>query len=262
MNPLEIMRRTPKNNCGECGFPTCLAFAAAVAKTGFDLRRCPHLNRDGLDLSPPVPGEKNDHDLELIHHLRGKISQLRLPDIAAALGAEFAPREAQLLFKFMGREVALNAKAVTIAGHEPDDPRDQILLYNYVHSGGAPAPTGDWIGMETLPNSISKTRTLAVYGEDRLAELFSTLALKKIQALARECGGKAENQDGASLALVIPVLPRLPQKIIYWEECPDEGFTAKVKILFDRHVLDFLDLESLVFSVERMCDRFTDLCRP
>ena len=30
MNPLEILQRTPKTNCGECGQPTCLAFAVAA----------------------------------------------------------------------------------------------------------------------------------------------------------------------------------------------------------------------------------------
>ena len=34
MNPLEIVQRTPKTNCGECGYPACLAFAANVAAAG------------------------------------------------------------------------------------------------------------------------------------------------------------------------------------------------------------------------------------
>jgi hypothetical protein len=32
-----------------------------------------------------------------------------------------------------------------------------------------------------------------------------------------------------------------------------------VKVLFDRRVLDFLDLESLVFSAERLADRLAAL---
>lgn len=28
MNPFEIVRRTPKTNCGQCGHAACLAFAA------------------------------------------------------------------------------------------------------------------------------------------------------------------------------------------------------------------------------------------
>ena len=50
------------------------------------------------------------------------------------------------------------------------DPRDQILLYNYIHSGGGRKPDGNWVGMESLPNSISKVKTLATYCEDKIAK--------------------------------------------------------------------------------------------
>jgi len=260
MNPLDILCRTPKTNCGGCGFPTCLAFAAAVSRTGFDPTRCPHLDHDGLDLSG-LPARENDHDLELIKHLKSKVSRLDLKTIAPELGAEYDEPGRTLSFTFLGRRMELDRSGITIAGREPDDPRDQILLYNYIHSGGgpAPAPALDWVGMETLPNSISKTKTLAVYGEDRLGQLFAPLSIADITKLAEEAGGRVEEQEGANAALIIPVLPRVPQKIIYWEECEEDGFPAKVKILFDRNVLSFLDLESLVFSAERMADRFNDL---
>ncbi|MCI5159325.1 MAG: DUF3786 domain-containing protein, partial [Candidatus Electrothrix sp. AUS1_2] len=41
----------------------------------------------------------------------------------------------------------------------------------------------------------------------------------------------------------------------------EDGFDARVKILFDQHVMDFLDLESLVFAAERMADRLLALDR-
>ncbi|MCW5200548.1 DUF3786 domain-containing protein, partial [Desulfobulbus sp. F4] len=44
-----------------------------------------------------------------------------------------------------------------------------------------------------------------------------------------------------------------------WEADTEDGFAAKVKVLFDHHVLDFLDLESLVFAAERMADRLLEL---
>jgi len=255
MNPLEILRRTPKDNCGECGFPTCLAFAAAVSKTGVDLGRCSRLDREGLSEADTAHSPAPDHDLELIRHLRGKVAGLDLAAIAEKLGAVFDGE--RLAFRFLGREVLLDASGVTIDGAEPEDPRDQILLYNYVHSGGGEAPSLDWVGMESLPNSISKVRTLKVYCEDRLARLFTGRDTGTISSAAAEMDGREDTQEGASLALVLPVLPRLPQKIVYWEESGEDGFAASVKVLFDRRALDFLDLESLVFSAERMCDRFT-----
>lgn len=40
---LEVLRRLPRTNCGECRAPTCLAFAVGVAQGGRRLEDCPHL---------------------------------------------------------------------------------------------------------------------------------------------------------------------------------------------------------------------------
>jgi CO dehydrogenase/acetyl-CoA synthase gamma subunit (corrinoid Fe-S protein) len=53
MNPLEIVRRTPKtSHCGQCAHATCLAFAAAVARGGEGPDKCPFLDRAGLTMDP------------------------------------------------------------------------------------------------------------------------------------------------------------------------------------------------------------------
>ena len=78
-------------------------------------------------------------------------------------------------------------------------------------------------------------------------------------AACHRLGGVAHPAPSATLGCIIPVLPRIPQFLVYWEAEPDDGFPAKVKILFDRQVLHFLDLESLIFSSERLADRLAVL---
>ena len=51
----------------------------------------------------------------------------------------------------------------------------------------------------------------------------------------------------------------VPQFLLFWEGEPEDGFEPKAKVLFDHHVLDFLDLESLVFSAERFAERLVHL---
>ncbi|MEW6518762.1 MAG: DUF3786 domain-containing protein [Thermodesulfobacteriota bacterium] len=260
MNPLDVLKRTPKSNCGQCGYPACLAFAANVARSGEDPRKCPYLNLNGLPLAPQESasldkmGEK--HDLELVRHLQAKIRDLDFSAIAAPLGLSLAP-DAQdvFVFSYLGQNVFLSKSQILINGEEPEDPRDQILLYNYVHSGGAAPPCGIWTGLESLPNSISKIKTLATYCENRLAQLFTGQADQTILALCARLGGIPVPEASASAAAIIPVLPRLPQQLLFWDEEPEDGFAARVKILFDKNVLNYLDLESLVFSSERMADR-------
>ena len=41
---IEIFKMLPKTNCKECGFPTCLAFAMALASGKADLEKCPYVS--------------------------------------------------------------------------------------------------------------------------------------------------------------------------------------------------------------------------
>ena len=260
MTPFEIVQRTPKTNCGQCGYPSCLAFSAAVAKSGEAFGKCPYLDTTGLNVAPEqgvaLEELSGQRDLALVEQLKSKIAALNFDRIAAPLGATLCGENNQTMsFPFLAQETLLSRQGILLDGRTPDDPRDQILLYNYIHSRGGPVPTLDWIGLETLPNSISKVRTLATYCENRLADLFAPLPVETIISACRRLGGVAHQTPSATLGCIIPVLPRIPQYLVYWEAEPEDGFPAKIKILFDRQVLNFLDLESLIFSAERLADR-------
>ena len=43
---IEIFKLLPKTNCGECGVPTCLAFAMNLATGKAELAKCPHVSEE------------------------------------------------------------------------------------------------------------------------------------------------------------------------------------------------------------------------
>jgi len=43
---LDIFKQLPKTNCGECGVPTCLAFAMKLAQKQASLDQCPHVSEE------------------------------------------------------------------------------------------------------------------------------------------------------------------------------------------------------------------------
>jgi acetyl-CoA decarbonylase/synthase complex subunit gamma len=64
---LEIYKQLPKKNCGECGVPTCLAFAMALASGKAALDACPYVTeaaRENLDsaAAPPIKAIKFGKD--------------------------------------------------------------------------------------------------------------------------------------------------------------------------------------------------------
>ncbi len=44
---LEIYKNLPKTNCGDCNFPTCMAFAMQLAAKKASLDQCPHVSDEG-----------------------------------------------------------------------------------------------------------------------------------------------------------------------------------------------------------------------
>ena len=264
MNPLDILKRVPKTNCGECGYTACLAFAANVAKSGEDPKKCPFIDLKGLDLNSlgntALDNLSHERDLDLIRHLKSKVKDLDFEEIASRLGATLAPDEKDtLIFSYLAQDVLLSKNKLLINNKKPDDPRDQILLYNYVHSASLLIPTGNWVGLESLPNTISKVKTLSTYCEKRLAQLFTRRPPEEILSYCSMLHGKKVAESSATAAAIIPVLPMVPQQFLFWDEEPEDGFEAKVKILFDVRVLDHLDVESLIFSSERLADRLIQM---
>jgi len=264
INPFDIVKRTPRSNCGKCGQPTCLAFGAAVAKSGGDPHSCPYINLDGLTLdhdNPPAQNQR-EKDLEFVAYLKSKVAALDFGSIAQNYGATLADQAPDsLLFDYLGQQVQLSKESILIDGNQPEDPRDQILLYNYISSPGDAPPAGDWLGMESLPNSISKIKTLATYCEERLAKLFSTHPADVINSALSRLNTASAPENTASFASIIYGLPMVPQYLLFWEEDQEDCFEARVKILFDPHVLRYLDLESLVFLSERLAEKIIELCK-
>jgi acetyl-CoA decarbonylase/synthase complex subunit gamma len=56
---IEIFKLLPKTNCGECGVPTCLAFAMSLAAGKTELSKCPYLSEEARNKleeasTPPI----------------------------------------------------------------------------------------------------------------------------------------------------------------------------------------------------------------
>ena len=48
LKALDIFKLTPKKNCKDCGFPTCMAFCMKVASGAVEVEKCPHMSQESL----------------------------------------------------------------------------------------------------------------------------------------------------------------------------------------------------------------------
>ena len=263
---LDLLKKLPRTNCGDCGEATCMAFATRVIKEGEDLAKCPHLPPEAKEVAGAISRQQEKGEgrrreslaisLEVMH---AKIAPLNFRDLAADLGAVYGEEEGRpyLAFSFFGEALLVFKDEVRYPPGAEANPWDAILLYNYIASEGKAQPTGTWITYQSLPNSVSKAKTLARL-EKELAEHVAG-QLNQLERRAAALGGEvAKASENADFQRVFLPLPRVPVLLLFWDAEPEEGFQAQAHFLFDSTVGDFLDLESLLFLVEQLIDRLME----
>lgn len=263
--PLDIYKVTPKTNCGECGQPTCLAFATQAVVGEVPLSACSHMEegvrrelqqRLARQLDQGI-GRKRESFEKTLEFLRESLTLWLNPNNAAALGASWtleAEGKPAVRFPYLDDEVVVFQDDVHSIKGRALSPWEKIFLYNYV-IGGAVEPSGRWVGMESLPNSVSKIKSLRAHCEEPLAKAFP-----QDRELLRRCAGPlfeelSSHMDHVGWAGECRLLPRVRLRLLWWPGDEEEGFAPQVKFLFDARVLDVLDLESLLFACEHITER-------
>ena len=167
---MEVLKHLPRTNCGDCGRPTCLAFATQVIKEGEDLDKCPHLTGAAAEWGEPVRaqqeagvGRRRESVAISLEVLQEKVAPLDFAALAAGLGADYGEEAGRpyLAMPYFGYCLQVFKDELRYPPGALADPWDAILLYNYIASQGSQPPTGNWIAYNSLPNSVSKAKTLA-----------------------------------------------------------------------------------------------------
>lgn len=264
MNVLDIYKQVlPRTNCGDCGLATCLAFASAVVVEGRDLGDCPHIPPDELARHRTTlaarqtdgKGVKRDLAGDALKWARQRATSMDLDEMPERIQGTLrqGPDGPVLVLPYFSGRVHIGRSGI----HHPDGAElnvwERVLIYNHMAQGGRSAPTGRWIGLEELPGSTSKVKSLDGVAEAPLARHFGG-RMDDLASRARELGGVDVGREHPSsdMALTFRPLPRVPILLLFWDGDADEGFDARAKVLYDGTVADHLDIESIVFLTERL----------
>ena len=167
---MEVLKNLPRTNCGDCGQATCLAFATRVIKEGEDLDKCPHLTGAGADMGQAVRaqqeagvGRRRESIAISLEVLQEKVAPLNFAALAEGLGAAYGEESGRpyLSLTYFGHALQVFKDELRYPPEALADPWDAILLYNYIASQGQEPVAGRWIAYNSLPNSVSKAKTLA-----------------------------------------------------------------------------------------------------
>jgi hypothetical protein len=256
---IDIYKALPRTNCGKCGLPACLAFAAKVMAEGEDIRKCPDLSAEAQNLASqiqarqPARGKRPDSLAIALTFLQEKVAPLDFASLARGLGAQYGEEEGRPYLKltYFGDLLQIFKDEVRYPDGITKNPWDAILLYNYLASQGNQEPTGQWITFQSLPNSISKTKSLNELEQILAAHFSGRIALLRQQVEAAQ-GILTREEGDADVKAVFRPLPRVPVLLLFWDAIAAENFSAQCHFLFDAQVMSYLDLEALLFLVEQL----------
>jgi len=264
VSAIELYKATPGTNCKECGFATCLAFATCVIVEKKPLETCPYLAEEVLEeLGKRIHEQQSEgvyvkRDLYKItaDHIRERIESHDFSAIAEGLGAQYVEKDDQphLRLSYLNRDCLMSKQEIWIEGSQAGDHWDNILLYNYVHFSGNEPIRGEWIPIDNIPGNIPKKPELEHGCEQKIAAHFEGKADRLERAGSALGAKKTQDESSADVALSFLPLPRIPFFLVFWDAVPEEGFEARAKVLFDRSVTDYLDIESLVFLAEKFAE--------
>jgi acetyl-CoA decarbonylase/synthase, CODH/ACS complex subunit gamma len=164
---MAVYKSLPKTNCGDCKFPTCMAFAMQVASKQKALTDCPHLS----DKAKTEFSEASTPPMRLVHIgpegaagvdigqetslFRHEEKFQRRPALAAAVPASLTDEQAaarvdkinKAVFMRVGNEIAVRLAAVGLDGLTPEKAAARAAALAaksrvpFILTGGSPEAT-------------------------------------------------------------------------------------------------------------------------
>jgi hypothetical protein len=243
MDAIELYKRLPGTNCGECGVKTCMAFAVSVLQGASDLSACPYLSEEETGrLQSSL--QRSDWREKLIRDLRKEVASINLQDIAEDIGAEL--RDETLVLNCLGREFLVSPGGnIHSKGHMT--PWVQILLLHYIRIHGKAVITESWTSYGELKGGMVKASSFTRDCEEPLRALLDS-NIEGVSSILQRLGAVHRESFPSPFAWHLFLLPRIPVIILYWPR--DDEFDSKVKILFDSTADTFLDAEAIIFLLE------------
>jgi hypothetical protein len=253
----------PKTNCGDCGFPACLAFASIVVSEKLPLGNCPHIETGIVEKCQKELDEqytsgkwlKRDMAQDALEWAKQRSASVKISDLPDRIGGKLITKDdaVSLELPYFTDSIFISENGILKKDDSELTRWEQVFVYNHIAQGGSKLPSGKWKGLVELPNTVSKIKSMIEHVETPLIERFSGKP-DELLAAAKPLGGldMTDNIKSADLAVLFRPLPRIPVMLVFWDEDKIDGFEAEVKLLFDETITEHLDIESIMFLSERL----------
>lgn len=242
-NTVDILKILDKSNCGKCNMPTCLAFAAAVARGQKILNDCPGIRKDDIDQFGGGPQERKPSDVEMEKtwkRLMDRFLQLDLASAAERLGASF--KNDRLTLTVLGKPFSVDSKGKFYSDIHIHHWLTSPVLH-YVIDGKGVEPSGKWVPFRELKGSKDWLLFYEHRCEKPMKKIADTYPDFFADMLDIFSGTQVERHYDSDISLVLYPLPKLPILICYWK--PEDGMASDFHIFFDENAEENLNIDSI-----------------
>lgn len=248
---IEIYKKLPGTNCGECGESTCMAFALKVKNAQRKMPGCPYVKHEdetAFTQGPVVTMENNYKRVS--RELEEEIKRVNLKEAAGAIGGSYDDRNGGgvIRLKMMNNEYEVRKEGLFLNDKYCQDSWTKIIIYDYVRRKGNTHLTGDWVSLGHFPDAASHTKAFQKKAESKIAEKFNS----NISGLKERCkeleGVEVQGKIKADYVSGFKLLPRVPMYVCFWDA--DEEFPASCKLHVDSSAEAYIDIEYLAYLLE------------
>jgi len=207
------------------------------------------------ELEEQQPARGTVYEQALIS-LRPKIAALDFAKTAVTFGADIIDSDTMEL-SFLGDKYRITRERILDNNGKEPVPFISILIYNHLSMPDPPAPAGEWITFSSVPASHAKDKAWAGHVEDVIARHFTANIEGLKRACARLGGVRSDIKGSHDAAYEFRFFPKYPVLLQFYDAVPDEDFPAQCKLLLDKTVDKYLDIESIVVLGEVFAGRMT-----
>lgn len=252
---IAIYKKLPGTNCGQCGLPTCMAFALKVKKSQTCLSECPFVggetSNEGQMQSVPSPFSSYE---QVSRELEKKAVEVDFKEAAETIGGTYRAVDGRetIALKMISTAYELRKEGLFLNAVHCVDLWAKIILCDYVRRKGRKPLTGEWLPLGLFPHTASLVKTFQNNAEKKIAAGFK----KDLNGLKQRCaaldGVETEGRIKADYICRFNLLPHVPLYFSFW--VADEEFDAGCQLLFDSSAEDHIDIEYLAYLVERFAE--------
>jgi len=133
---------------------------------------------------------------------------------------------------------------------------EKILLLHYVNTATGAPLSQKLISFKEIPEGMLYLPNFEKRAVAPLLGRFGNTP-EAVWEPARSLGGR--KSESGDFSVTIPVFPRLPVTLVFWRQ--DEEFAARLSLLFDETVVQYLPTEDIILSAQMMAFRLIGLAR-